>query len=78
MIVKRSPCIMSVQYTEGMQYTGGYHEYTGGYHEYTGGYHECERFMSTPGDVQYTGVSIQFSCFLNDPPTFIVISPVYS
>ena len=27
---------MSVQYTRGVQYTGGYHEYTGGYHEQSG------------------------------------------
>ena len=46
--LSKSPCIMSVQYTEGVQYKGmfstrgGCCEYSGGYHQYTGG-------------VQYTG-----------------------
>ena len=41
-----------------VQYTGGYHEYTGRYHD------ECRGIsLSTPRDVQYTGVSIQIQLF---------------
>ena len=65
-----APCMMSVQYTRGVQYTGRCSVHrgvimstVGGYHEYTGG---CSvhwgltmmsvgDIMSTPGDVQYTG-----------------------
>ena len=49
----------------------------GGYHEYTGGYHdECGDIMSTPEDVQNTGISIQIHLFSQWPfPTFIMILP---
>ena len=67
--VLQSPCIMSVQYTRGVQHTGGcsvhygYHEYSGRYHEYTegvlsapGGCHEYSGgYHEYTGGVQYTG-----------------------
>ena len=79
----KPPCIMSVQYTGGcsvhwgVQYTGGIIEYTGGCSVHWG------HIMSTPGDVQYTGVSpgvsIQIQLFSRWPsPTFIMISPWYT
>ena len=44
------------------EYAGGYHEYTGGVQD-SGGYHDECGVMSTPGDVQYTGVPIQIQLF---------------
>ena len=87
-----------IEYTGGVQYTGGYHSVhrgvfstlggyhsvhrgvfstVGGYHEYSSWYHdECGDIISTPGDVQYTGVSIQIQLFAHwASPTFIMISP---
>ena len=60
----------------GMMSVEGYHEYSGSV-QYTGGYHEytgrdtmmsVEDIMSTQGDVQYPGVSIQIQLFSKDLP----------
>ena len=37
-----------LEYHEGVQYRGGYHEYRGGYHEYRGGYLEYHGGCSVP------------------------------
>ena len=56
----------SVQWGDTTSTPGRYHdECGGGYHEY-------------PGDVQYTGVSIQIQLFPNDLPPHHYIPPLYS
>ena len=62
-----------------MMNVGGYHEYSGVFSTLGDAMISVEDIMSTPGDVWYTGVSIQIQLFSQRPsPTFIMISPVYS